>query len=914
MSSVSEIVKELFLTSDNIPMENRKSPYDYPKKLKEKKKSMLTPYETEIKNVFEKKIPTKERYMIEKVATSKSLNKRLSHLNDVFQDILIMQFDEKKYEIFAKLFTLFRSQNLHFFENAHIYQKILSSLPKNISKNSNPIIYKNPIQIYNYRIEHQYVFPKQLSNILNKIPYNNDEIRKQFLLGVSNLYFANYIDIRQPSIGPIYSIYEDQEISNKSNYITTSIYTMLVQILNGNNDFCKNIPLKQMLIHKSLSQMLVQKKSKSLSINLNAANVNFFSDEDERLMSMIENSIEGIQFTLDDVMKEDKKETSRVRSEYILPYDIKNSPFEIEKLKELSSVGDRTKAKEILKHNNHIISRILQEKREDFKDKPEQEEHIKNALAIYVYIGITLFYDSYKYYLNEISKILNDMVDDDRFRKLNMEAGFDFLERLNQSLYMMKKIMENSFYHMFLPSKLTAKYGITIHKEKGFFQIENKLLSKLSNIYQQFPFPIQDVKISSPNENKRRPKNEIDIGDISVRSNFVNFMLSHKFKVDIYNPKEELFVGGMIMNEKRTMEIFKKFNEYFVYIYYITIFNQIIADALLKSLYTGIPIEVFTDVLSFIETNQYRIRNSTYQDDFEEEIKKGVIMVYDGDVKKSTYYLVQLAEAKKNLELHKEQKQENLRKIEEYNILSLLYYHKSQIIFDIFSEEIKNEKYKLKMIAEMKKETLKYEKLLIEKTKNIQNEIKEHRQELNEERSNTNQQNTHSNQKNQNSNSNKKNENSNANKKNQNVKTNSFYQGLKQLINKDDIYIPYFENGSIRYLSVFTDKNANSTNLRNTQVFILAGMSQEMISEKKLRILKSSFVEKIKKVSSTDRRSLLKELLSNPEIYEMESEEVSEENPLTHYMNEMNQKHGKEKVSLIFISEKQMQKITTMIE
>ena len=61
--------------------------------------------------------------------------------------------------------------------------------------------------------------------------------------------------------------------------------------------------------------------------------------------------------------------------------------------------------------------------------------------------------------------------------------------------------------------------------------------------------------------------------------------------------------------------------------------------------------------------------------------------------------------------------------------------------------------------------------------------------------------------------------------------------GIERGMNKEDIYIPYYSNGSIRYLSVFTDKNANQSNLRNTQIFILAGSNQESISEKRLRIL-----------------------------------------------------------------------------
>ncbi len=908
MSFQFELIKDTFLTSDNVPVESRKTPYGFLKKLKEKPKSILTDYQTEIKNIFEKKVPSPNRADVLKIV--KNGNHRLTDLNTVFEQLLITQNDESKYPIFAKLFTMYRSQNLHFIENALIYQKIIGSLPQNMVRNQNPIMYKNPIQFYNYQIEHNYILYKPLQEIIRKI--HDDELREMTILGISNLYFANYINIRQPSIGPIYSIFENAPSINKSD-VKSSIYSMLIHILNGNNHFNEHIPLKEMKIHKMISRLLVQKKKKSFNVELNASNVNFFSDEDERLMSMIENSIEGIQFTLNDVMKEDKKETSKVRSEYILPYRIKSTtPFEIEKLKELGSIEDRTDSQKILKQNRMLVSAILSRKETSFTNNPEQEEHIKNALAIYTYIAITLFYDVYKHYLNQISKILNDMVDDDRFRKLNIESGFDFIEKINQSLYMIKKIMENSFYHMYLPSKLTAKYGISIHKEKGFYQIENRLLAKLVNIYETFPFYMESSVESHPDRERRNVKNDISIGNIRVQSNFVNFMLSHKFKVDIYNPKEELFIGGMIMNEKKTVDIYKKYNEYFTLLYYVTIFNQIIGDSLLKALYVGIPIEVFRPVLNFVEANQYRIKDATYNQTFQDEIQKQMIGRYEEAVRKSTSYLLKLAEAEKDFEVLNEKKQEHMRQIEEYNVLSLLFYHISTVSFDIFSEEIGNEQFKLKMMTEMKKATKKYEKLLVEKTKNIQSEIKEHREELNTQKSNEPTPNQKPNSPNQNNKNQKNNKNESNLKKTNNVE--SYYQGLKRILNKEDIYIPYMDNGALRYLSVFTDKNANQITIRNTQIFVLAGTSQESISEKKVRLLKSSFVEKIQKVSSSDRRIFIREILSNPEIYENETEEVGDENPFISYMKEMNQKHGKEKSSHIFISEKQMQKISQMIQ
>jgi hypothetical protein len=232
---------------------------------------------------------------------------KYQRLSTAFEQLLIQNPTNQNIQTFCSLFSLYLFQIEQFSENANIYSQLIQSLPKqNISLLPSPIPFQNPIQIYNYKNEHHDILYQPLLKIIQRI--HQPELQHLTLLNISNLQFANYIDLHLPSIGPLYPIFEDMpnRPSLPEFYSHASIYDMFFKIMNGDNHFHESIPLRSLQIHKTIAQLILQ-KSKTQSNEL-IQEFSTFSDENQRLMNMVENSIQGIQFTLNDVMKDEKKE------------------------------------------------------------------------------------------------------------------------------------------------------------------------------------------------------------------------------------------------------------------------------------------------------------------------------------------------------------------------------------------------------------------------------------------------------------------------------------------------------------------------------------------------------------------------------------------------------------------------------
>ena len=256
-----ECFHNYFLSSFNIPVSNQsKTNMNFLKKYQEPKKSILLPFQNEIKTIYEKLIPNPSfrADLINKILT-KNKNKKLDDLNTIYQNLISLNPTDYNIISFSKLFSIYLSQNKKFIDDTLSFQKVIQNLPKNnIAKNDLPISYKNPIQIYNYSIEHNYILYDSLLQIISKI--HNQELQSLSNIGFSNLYFGNYIDLHQPSIGPIYPVLGDMK-NVRPNQICPSIYSMMIHILNGDNHFIEQIPLKSMNIHKMIrcvQQFLIQ--------------------------------------------------------------------------------------------------------------------------------------------------------------------------------------------------------------------------------------------------------------------------------------------------------------------------------------------------------------------------------------------------------------------------------------------------------------------------------------------------------------------------------------------------------------------------------------------------------------------------------------------------------------------------------
>jgi hypothetical protein len=571
-------------------------------------------------------------------------------------------------------------------------------------------------------------------------------------------------------------------------------------------------------------------------------------------------------------------------------------------------------AKDVLKYNRDLIHQILMNPKfeKDFTNNPEQIDHTKNCLAIYVYISITLFYDCYKYYLDQITKIMNELIEDDRFRKFELKPTFQYLENLNQSLFLFKKILENCFYHSFLPSKLNSKYGISVHPEKGFFQIESRLLSNLTTIYQMYPFQVIQQPILHVNNYKKKP-NEVkpnlwNTTDLFSKSAFINFALQHRHKNDVFDTKLELYVGAFIHPYKTNRDILGKFNEYLKILYYMVKWNEIIGTVLKKSLEKNIPIEIVGPILTFLETNQFQLKLSKYQNTVKEDVKKMILQDYEEDIKRSASSLIQLAELKQKIYLQRNQKRENKQKLGEWNLQSVLFYNKTKIITDLVKQYIQDETFQKVLLQEMKEMHKRYETVVVEKTRNLQQNI-EMAKKPNIVLPTSNEIIPMNKNKNQNLNQNK-NKNQNQNK---NSKTLEFLQELKNLIPKEDILFPYEENGKLMFISLFTPSNQMVSNqdFQISNVFIISGDSTKTIFEdKKVRRLKTTFVEAIRKMNGIGKQRLLKNVITNVDNY-YEVTEDSNEEFLSFFKNRCEMQNI-ETCKMNFVSEQQMVKISEM--
>ena len=615
-------------------------------------------------------------------------------------------------------------------QNIDALQKVLLHLPKYNSKNNTQLSFQNPIQIYQYQVDKHDIISRKYKDIIQRSLYPSE-----VSYALSCYYFGNYFNISYPSIGPLYHPFEHISNYNSSFKNDNTIFHMMIDILNGTNDFMDKIPLIHLNIYKTLSRLLFSDKTKKKNIqfqmnqNISRLNESIFENENIRLRSIIENHIQGIRFTLDDVMKEDpKKETSRVKMYYLLPFDYING--NIEKIKDFSLI-DRTNSKNVLQHNRKIITKLMNNQTElqnKFKDNPMLEINCKNCLAIYTYISITLFYDIYKYYMDNISKIVDDLVQDDRFKKLDIEYVYEYIEKCYQSLFSFKKILENSFYHLFLPSRLTPRYGVTYHKDKGYFEIENKLLTKFSDMILYFPFHIVEKQ-----SNQRTPQGEVILKYEVSKNNpdlFINFVLTHKNNVDIFSNETKLYFGCFIDSYPKTFQYLQYFNEYMKCLYTQAKLNEVIYKILNKSFQNGLPIEIFTPQIQFLETNQFKLRNSSYSTSFVEDIQKYIYDPYEFILRKMSNSLIQLGELRKNTELYKNKHKHPEIKINEYSFDSFTLFQ-SISIFTVFVEQfVLNNEFRKQLLQTMKIIRKKYESFVIQKTKNIQKNILNQRNRL----------------------------------------------------------------------------------------------------------------------------------------------------------------------------------------
>ncbi len=441
-----------------------------------------------------------------------------------------------------------------------------------------------------------------------------------------------------------------------------------------------------------------------------------------------------------------------------------------------------------------------------------------------------------------------------------MKPAFDYLEKIKKSLYNFKKILENCFYHLFLPSRLTPKYGIRINKEKGFFEIDNKLLATFEHIILHFPFEFKK-ETKTPNNVKELKKNENYFIDFENSKNrFINFALSHKTIYDIVNPDEELYIGTFIRNAKTTYEIYNSvFYKYLENLYTQSRFNEILLKYFLRSMKSNVPVEIFKNTITELDVMKNKLLSSDYSDQLKKDIDSLIVEKYNDYYKYSTNSLIELAKIKRNIIILNK---DRLTETYEYTMKSLIFYHEALVYDYIFEQYIKDAKYKKNKQKDMKELKEHYETELVRISKEVQLEI------INKKKY---EENKLKKLKKNNSN-NEYIENKEVSELNNNSKKNNLNAVLlkiKKLIQKNDILIPYNLHGKVYFYSLFNNSNSLNwnQNFNKNKHLILLGNSVKDIKNEEYRILKEEEFSKLKNMKEEDKLNYILDLVQNNDIY-----------------------------------------------
>ena len=139
-----------------------------------------------------------------------------------------------------------------------------------------------------------YINPIYVNNFENRNNHNNlkDKIDVELQNALDNIYFGYQFDITLPSIGQIYSIYENKN----------DIYSFIGKLINydGIEDLTQNLPLVKQNIAEIIANILLEDKNKNNFWN----NINIKNNKEDNNFKYITNYIKGINVKLGEVISD----------------------------------------------------------------------------------------------------------------------------------------------------------------------------------------------------------------------------------------------------------------------------------------------------------------------------------------------------------------------------------------------------------------------------------------------------------------------------------------------------------------------------------------------------------------------------------------------------------------------------------
>ena len=655
------------------------------------KKSILENYHNQISNFMKEK-----NIKLSDVDN----NNILSKIDNIFNNDLINSSSNKiKYEDFSKELLYYKYLLINIRENILVFNLVRTKIKDRVLKNNlsymNPLIIKNidDILIGNNK------FFKEKIDIYN----NND--KKIYIQSINNIFYGRRFNIGLPSVGSIYSFYENPN--------GTNIPQFIISMLNYNDNFMDNLPLIKQNIAETISSILLTKNESKLNNidnildeNLNTTNMN------NNTRKNLENYFKGVIVDLRDIMQEPS--SKYIKKDYIIPFKYNQDKHIFEYQEKMSyRLDDDDKSIKLLMMNN--LNLLYSTMKSDGTFKFELVD-TKIILCCFLFYAINLFYDVYKYYINSLNQTIIDLSDSmgKKFKDLNIEAGFDFIKKLNESLLNFKLILLNNFYELFEPSKISSNYYGMYKNKNGFFVPESKLLVENEVLNKVYPFRKIDDSVKD---------NLKIIDDKESQKLIANFILFKQKDKDLYDVERNLDLGVFTYNDiitSRTLNIYYSFFENYEK---IINFDLFIIDLLMKNFKERMPIECINQSLAIIKPNINTL-NRTYLDNqkngYRSIVKNSFVKLYNESMRKSAVYTSKYLKVESDLVTSGKKSLEKEK--ETYSLIASMYYIRSEFI-NHWIQNIKDNRLKNQLTEEFNKIKKNINKLLSKKAKALKKVI-----------------------------------------------------------------------------------------------------------------------------------------------------------------------------------------------
>lgn len=636
--------------------------------------SILINYKKSIEESKKKlKINNLEFKILEKLSINFDNNKR-NTLEKFFKELILFKDMLSTNNINIRDFILFSKKINNF--NLNLYNKDLCI--------NNPINSKN--------IDFDFFNEDYFKNINT---YNED-VREKIEKTLDILLFGQVINFSLPSVGPITNYLSKK---NKYNYIE-----FINELLLYKNDDSKieKIPLLSLDIGNILSDKLLNFNISKLKNNNN------YDFDNDNMRNLIINMVKSINVNINDIFYTNyeryNKKMKKINNEFIIPYKLSDdgkNPISIINISK-SDIDKINNLENLLLHNNSIACYAINDifkKDNDEALKNLEKTNYKNVLACYLFYIINLVYNIIKYYVDKIDKILENIIDskEKRFTILNIKSAFSYTTLLNKSLLNFNKILLNSFYHLFIPSRIVnGNYGMKVN-ELGCYVPESVFLGSNDKIFDNYIF-----------------KNCLDNTIIMDQEKMIIFLTLFNSKTDIYKNNIKLEFGGLVYNNFILKNSIKILINYYKILEKNNIFSIFIINKLIDNFKDKqyIPIEFiqeYYDLFKIINSN-----NNNYND-----IEKKIVNKFDVQIQKSTNYFFKLTDVRNKIKKLPKTAVKNLHIQEEILRLNFnAYRFKALALIIIAQNIIKNSKLKnslLKIFSKKKTENLKLIKKYLQK-------------------------------------------------------------------------------------------------------------------------------------------------------------------------------------------------------